>query len=113
MSWADRVKAWLAGTIAAGGAILPKVPKNLKPKPKPKPKPKDDKSKPKPSKPTQEKPKGSKAEKAADWAEDIAESIGGQPLKKAIQALKSDKGSVQFVGAIALFLILIMLFRKE
>jgi hypothetical protein len=116
MTWAERVKAWLAGTIAAGGAILPRVPKNLKTKPKTKPKakPKDkDKSKPKPSKPTQEKPKGSKAEKAADWAEDIAESIGGQPLKKAIQALKSDKGSVQFVGAIALFLILIMLFRKE
>jgi uncharacterized membrane protein len=114
MTWAERVKAWLAGTIAAGGAILPKVPKNLKPKAKPKAKP-DSKPKPKPnpSKPTQEKPKSSKAEKAADWAEDIAESIGGQPLKKAIQALKSEKGSVQFIGAIALFLILIMLFRKE
>jgi hypothetical protein len=116
MTFAERVKAWIAATIAAGSQVLPRVPKNLKtiPKPKTKPNKPKEKNKPKPgSKPTQEKPKTGKAEKAADWIEDIAENIGGYPLKKAIQALKSEKGSVQFIGAIALFIILIMLFRKD
>lgn len=116
MTWGERVKAWLAAMIAGTAAAAPKIPKGLKPpKTKPKDKPKD-KPKPKPKdpgKPSQTKPKESKTEKAADWFEDIAESVGGQPLKKAIQALKSEKGSVQFLGALALFFFLIMLFRKD
>lgn len=121
MTWSERVKAWMAGSIAAIGSIMPRVPKNLKtpPKTKPKAKPKEKpkKNKPDPSKPTQKKPdeipKKNKTDDVADWLEDIAESIGGKPMKGAVKAMKSGNGLMQLLGAVALFFILIMLFRKE
>lgn len=116
MTWGERVKGWLS--IFIGGSIVagPRVPKGLKPpkppktKPKPKPKPKPD-----PSKPTQTKPDSipKKDRMDFDWLEDIAESIGGKGLKGAVKGLRSESSLFQLLGALALFLFLVMFFRED